>query len=169
MVSTHGTPEASAWDETGITVSGVAVARRKSTESCCTICDATVAARAEDDWLSPEMISTAYFLPPMVSPLASADRTRLSTYPLDWVNTDSSPVSGLMNPIFIVPPDAELGEVELFNAREQPATRPASPPPRATPAAPRKLRLLSWLGLLISESVMALISESVMVSSAREV
>jgi hypothetical protein len=78
MVKTHGTPEASAWAETGITVSGVAVASRKSTESWCTICDATAAARAEDDWLSPEMMSTEYFLPPIVSPLASAERTGLS-------------------------------------------------------------------------------------------
>ena len=58
-----------------MTVSGVAVARKKSTESCCTICDATVAARAEDDWLSALMICTWYFLPPIVSPLASAERT----------------------------------------------------------------------------------------------
>src|SRR5580658_11276376 len=137
MVKTHGTPEASAWAETGITVSGVAVASRKSTESCCTICDATAAARADDDWLSPEMMSTEYFLPPIVSPLASAERTWLSTYPLDWVNTESSPVSGLMNPIFIVPPDEELGEVEDFSALEQPA-RLASPPPTARPVAPRK-------------------------------
>ena len=50
-----------------------------STESCCTIWDATDAARAEDDWLSPAMISTEYFLPPIVSPLASAARTWPST------------------------------------------------------------------------------------------
>src|SRR5271155_2623008 len=107
MVSTHGTPEASAWEETGMTVSGVAVAMRTSTESCCTIWAATAAARAEDDWLSPEMISTEYFLPPIVSPLARAARTWPSTYPLDWVNTESGPVSGLMNPIFILPEAAE--------------------------------------------------------------
>ena len=89
MVSRHGTPDASAWAETGMTVSGVAVARRKSTESCCTSWAATAAARAEDDWLSAEMISTEYFLPPMVRPLASADRTWPSTYAFDWVKTDS--------------------------------------------------------------------------------
>ena len=72
-----------------MTVSGVAVAMSTSTESCCTICAATAAARAEDDWLSPEMICTEYFLPPTVSPLASAERTWPSTNPLDWVNTES--------------------------------------------------------------------------------
>jgi len=41
--------------------------------------EATVAARAEDDWLSPAMISTEYFLPPTVIPLASAARTWPST------------------------------------------------------------------------------------------
>ena len=50
-----------------------------STESCCTIWDATDAARAEDDWLSPAMISTEYFLPPIVRPLASAALTWPST------------------------------------------------------------------------------------------
>ena len=70
---------------------------------------------------------------------------------MDWVNTESGPVCGLMNPIFIVPPDApgELGELACFNELEQPATL-ASPPPRARPVAPRKPRLLSWLRLLVS-------------------
>src|SRR3984885_678926 len=161
MVSTHGTPEASAWEETGIPVSGVAVASRRSTESCCTICDATAAARADDDWLSPEMMSTEYFLPPIVSPFASDERTWLSTYPLDWVKTESCPVSGLMNPIFIVPPDVEPGEPDNFSALEQPA-RPARPPPTARPVAPRKPRLVSWLCLPLS-------AESVIVRSGREV
>ena len=79
MVSTQGTPEASACAETGMTVSGVAVAMRKSTPSCCTSWEATVAARAEEDWLSWAMISTEYFLPPTVRPLASAERTWPST------------------------------------------------------------------------------------------
>jgi hypothetical protein len=62
-----------------------------------------------------------------------------------------------MKPIFIVPPEPlelpdEPGDVVLFNALEQPAT-PASPPPRATPAAPRKPRLLSWLRWPIGEFV----------------
>src|SRR5580658_7849881 len=143
MVSRHGTPEASACAETGMTVSGVAVASRKSTPSCWTSCAATVAARAEEDWLSWLMISTAYFLPPIVSPLRRALRTWASTNPFDWVNTDSWPVSGLMKPILIVPPLAlpapdELGVLADFRALEQPAT-PAAP---IAPAAPRKLRLL---------------------------
>jgi hypothetical protein len=79
MVRTQGTPEASACADTGMTVSGVAVPMRKSTEFCCTSWDATVAARAEEDWLSAAMISTEYFLPPMVRPLASAERTWPST------------------------------------------------------------------------------------------
>ena len=137
------------------------MASRRSTESCCTICEATAAARADDDWLSPEMMSTEYFLPPIVSPLASDARTWLSTYPLDWVKTESSPVSGLMNPIFIVPPDVELGEPDDFSALEQPA-RPASPPPTARPVAPRKPRLVSWLRLPLS-------AESVIARSGREV
>src|SRR5215469_2128310 len=140
MVSTHGTPDDSASAETGITVSGVAVASRKSTESCCTICDATAAARSDDDWLSPVMTSTEYFLPPIVSPLASAARTCPSTYPLDWVNTESAPVSGLMNPIFIVPPDPPPPDpVDVLEL--EPASPPehaASPPPSAIPVAPRK-------------------------------
>src|SRR6202050_6000 len=98
MVSTHATPDASAWEETGITVSGVAVASRRSTESCCTICEATAAARADDDWLSPEMMSTEYFLPPIVSPFASDARTWLRTYPLDWVKTERSPGYGAIKP-----------------------------------------------------------------------
>ena len=90
-----------------MTVSGVAVAMRKSTLSCWTSCEATVAARAEEDWLSVEMMSTEYFLPPIVRPLASALRTWPRTYPFDWVKTDSWPVSGLTKPIFIVPPEPE--------------------------------------------------------------
>src|SRR6202167_5816090 len=147
MVSRHGTPDPSACAETGMTLSGVAVAMRKSTESCWTSCEVTVAARAEDDWLSCEMISTEYFLPPIVRPLASAARTWPSTYPFDWVNTDSCPVSGLTKPIFIVPPDPDPVPVDAveepadFRALEQPA-RPTAPTAPAAPAAPRKTRLL---------------------------
>ena len=79
MVSTQGTPEALACADTVMTVSGVAVPMRKSTPLCWTSCEATVAARAEEDWLSAAMISTEYFLPPMVRPLASAERTWPST------------------------------------------------------------------------------------------
>jgi hypothetical protein len=62
-----------------MTVSGVAVAMSMSTCCCWTSWEATVAARAEEDWLSAAMISTLYFLPPMVRPLASALRTWPST------------------------------------------------------------------------------------------
>src|SRR5215470_11094126 len=145
MVSMQGTPEASACDETGMTVSGVAVPMRKSTWFCCTSWDVTVAARAEEDWLSTAMIWTEYFLPPTVSPLASAERTWPSTYPLDWVNTDSWPVSGLTKPILMVPPEAaplDAGDDEVcFSALEQPA-RPAAAAAPAAPATPRKPRLL---------------------------
>src|SRR5215469_13299068 len=138
MVSTHGTPDDSASAETGMTVSGVAVASRKSTESCCTICDATAAARADDDWLSPVTISTEYFLPPIVRPLASAARTWPSTYPLDWVNTESAPVSGLMNPILMVPPDPPPDPVDALELEPaSPLEQAASPPPSAVPIAPR--------------------------------
>jgi len=62
-----------------MTVSGVAAASRKFTWSCWISCEAAVAAPSELDWLSLVMISTLYFLPPMVSPLASAERTLPST------------------------------------------------------------------------------------------
>src|SRR5262249_10592411 len=92
-------------------------------------------------------ISTEYFLPPMVRPLASAMRTWPSTYPFDWVNTESCPVTGLMKPILIVPPDTdppdEAGEEAVFSELEQPASPPPAAMPAAAPAAvPRKPRLL---------------------------
>src|SRR5262249_25685997 len=145
--STHGTPEASACAETGMTVSGVAVASRKSTLSCWTSCEATAAARAEEDWLSWAMISTEYFLPPMVRPLASAMRTWPSTYPFDGVTRERGRVAGLMKPILMVPPAPappdEAGEEAVFSELEQPASPPPAAMPAAAPAAvPRKPRLL---------------------------
>src|SRR5882724_12435951 len=59
MVSTQGTPAASACADTGMTVSGVAVASRKSTCCCWTSWDATVAAQLVQQQQVDFLLATA--------------------------------------------------------------------------------------------------------------
>src|SRR5262249_46347802 len=142
----------------------VAVPIRKSTASCCTSWDVTAAARAEEDWLSTAMISTVYFLPPTVSPLASAERTWPSTYPLDWVNTDSCPVSGLTKPILMVPPPRPAAGGRGGGGARPPAPGAPPPPPAAPPrrAPPRHAEETAS-----ADQALALLSHAVIVGRAR--
>jgi hypothetical protein len=70
-----GTPLASAWSATGLVVSGVPVARIRSTSEPVIRSPATVAARLGSDWLSLTRISTAWAVPPIWRPSLSAVRT----------------------------------------------------------------------------------------------
>jgi hypothetical protein len=95
-------------------------------------CWATWAARESLDWLSAVKISTVYFFPPMVRPLANASRTFFSTNGFAVANAASGPVTGLMKPIFMVPVLVELPPLRplLQAARPSPAA-PAIPPTKA--------------------------------------
>ena len=95
MVPRHGTWALSHWSDTGLTVSGADVVSMMSTLFWVISCWATWAARVSLDWLSAVKISTWYFLPPTVRPLASAARTLPSTNGSDEVNAASGPVRGL--------------------------------------------------------------------------
>jgi hypothetical protein len=132
----HGTCAASHWSDTGFTVSGADVASMMSTLSWVISCWATWAARESLDWLSAVTISTRYFFPPMVRPLANASRTFFSTNGFAVAKAASGPVIGLTKPILTVPA-AEL--VEPLRPLLQPVTRPAP----ARPASPAKARRLS--------------------------
>src|SRR4029077_16743913 len=78
------------------------------------------------DWLSAVKISTVYFFPPIVRPLANASRTFFSTNGFAVANAASGPVTGLMKPILMVPVVVELPPL-------RPLLQAASP----SPAAPR--------------------------------
>ena len=69
-METHGTPAASQASETGLTTSGVEVVSIRSTLSLLISAFANWLARAGSDCESLSMISTLYFLPPDVRPLA---------------------------------------------------------------------------------------------------
>src|SRR5262245_60539482 len=71
-VVTYGTPAASAASATGFTVSGVDVARIRSTFCPWMRSFATFAACGGADWLSRWTICTSYFVPPTVRPPANA-------------------------------------------------------------------------------------------------
>jgi hypothetical protein len=78
-VEMHGTPAASHASETGLTTSGVEVTSIRSILSLLINALANWLARDGSDCESLSMISTVYFLPPAVSPLANALRARPST------------------------------------------------------------------------------------------
>ena len=141
IVPMQGTCAASHWSETGFTVSGAEVVSMMSTLFWVISCWATWAARESLDWLSAVKISTVYFFPPMVRPLANASRTFFSTNGFAVANAASGPVTGLMKPIFMVPVLVELPPLRplLQAARPSPAA-PAIPPTKARRLSPGPTR-----------------------------
>ena len=137
IVPMQGTCAASHWSETGFTVSGAEVVSMMSTLFWVISCWATWAARESLDWLSAVKISTVYFFPPIVRPLANASRTFFSTNGFAVANAASGPVMGLMKPIFMVPVLVELPPLRplLQAARPSPAA-PAIPPTKARRLSP---------------------------------
>ena len=119
IVPMQGTCAASHWSETGFTVSGAEVVSMMSTLFWVISCWATWAARESLDWLSAVKISTVYFFPPMVRPLANASRTFFSTNGFAVANAASGPVTGLMKPILMVPVLVELSALEAAAAGGQ--------------------------------------------------
>src|SRR5438477_13038420 len=103
----QGTPAASDASDTGLTVSGVEVASMRSTFGPWIRSLATWAATDGVDWPSLLMISTEYFLPPIVSPSTNALRARLITYGSGSPNPAAAPVIGLTKPILIAALDEE--------------------------------------------------------------
>src|SRR5213080_4825072 len=101
-VVTYGTPAASAASATGLTVSGVDVARIRSTPWPWMRSLATFAACEGADWLSRCTISTAYCVPPTFRPFANAFLASEITYGSGSPKPDVAPVIGLTKPILIV-------------------------------------------------------------------
>src|SRR5262245_17122751 len=129
-VVTYGTPAASAASATGLTVSGVEVARIRSTFCPWMRSFATFAACGGADWLSRWTIWTAYCFPPMCRPCANAFFASEIAYPSGSPKPDVAPVIGLTKPILIV----SASEPSL-RAQAEPAEAGAIavPPTRTAP------------------------------------
>src|SRR3954454_19104422 len=133
----HGTPAASHASDTGLTVSGVEDVSIRSTFwpeikllACCAEC-------CGSDWLSFVMILTSYFLPPTVSPSATAFCTRPTTYLSPSPKEAAGPVSGLTKPILIAPP---LEPPDFLTPPHASRIQPEAKRRPSTPARTRKSR-----------------------------
>src|SRR5450756_1886673 len=139
QLETQGTPRASAWSATGLTVSGVEATIITSTPSLVMRSPATVAARFESDcesfmMNSIECVCPSPHLRPSLTEVFQCSTQKPSVSP----NPASGPVSGETNPTLIVrPPPLLPPELLLPQAA---STLPPPATPSAAPATPATLR-----------------------------